>query len=137
MSERPSRRRAVLAACAAVLVLPALAPAKPAPAPLPDRVQAQGTEFNLLLSKQKLIPGRVIVQFVNAGEDSHDLRLQRLAPDGSQVGPELGAGEVAPGDYENIDTHLKRGSRYVLWCSLQDHRQRGMEATLRTRKHRG
>jgi hypothetical protein len=137
MSDGLGPRIAALAACSALLALPTLAPAKPATAPAPDRVQVQGSEFNLVLSKKKLIPGRAIVQFVNAGEDSHNLRLQRLAPDGSQVGPELGTGEVAPGDYENIDAQLRKGSRYVLWCSLQDHRQRGMEATLRTRKHRG
>lgn len=115
------------------LSAPALA-AKPPP--VPDRVQVQGSEYDLILSKTKLAPGRAIVQFVNAGEDAHDLRLQRLDSSGAQVGPEVGAGEVTPGDYANIDTRLKKGSRYVLWCSLQDHRQRGMEATLRTGKHR-
>jgi plastocyanin len=129
-------RVALPAACAALLSC-SLAGAKPAD-PVPDRVQVRGSEFDLILSKTKVKPGTVIVQFVNAGEDSHDLRLQRLGPYGpnDQVGPELGAGEVAPGDYENIDAHLRKGSTYVLWCSLSDHRQRGMEATLRTAKHR-
>ena len=76
-------------------------------------------------------------QFVNAGEDSHDLKLQRLDPaSGVQVGPVLGAGPVQPGDYENIDTLLKKGTKYVLWCSLADHRLRGMEATIKVARHR-
>jgi hypothetical protein len=87
----------------------------------------RGSEYDLLLSKAKLRPGRAIVQFVNAGEDAHN---------GAQVGPEPGVGEVEPGAYENIDAHLRKRSTCVLWCSLQDHRERGMEAFLRTRRHR-
>ena len=127
-------RRLALALAAAALAFAASAAAKPEPAP--DRVQVRGSEFDLLLSKQKVTPGRVIVQFVNAGEDDHDLRLQRLDSAGAQIGPELGAGEVEPGAYENIDARLRKRSTYVLWCSLGDHRQRGMEALLRTRRHR-
>jgi hypothetical protein len=85
-----------------------------------------------VLSKQKVTPGRVIVQFVNAGEDPHDLRLRRLGRTA-----ELGLGEIGPGEVANLDTHLHRRSRYVLWCSLPGHRELGMEATLRTRKRRG
>jgi hypothetical protein len=44
------------------------------------------------------------------------------------------AGIVAPGGYVNVDTRLRKRSTYTLWCSLSDHRQLGMEATLRTRK---
>jgi hypothetical protein len=111
--------------------------AKPAEEPVPDRVGVRGSEFDLLLSKLKVKPGRVIVQFVNSGEDPHDLRLQRLDPStGTQVGPELGSGVVAPSTYDNLDLRLKKGSRYVLWCSLTDHRSRGMEATLKVGKRR-
>ncbi len=127
-------RRLALALAAAALAFAASAAAKPEPAP--DRVQVRGSEFDLLLSKRKVTPGRVIVQFVNAGEDDHDLRLQRLDSAGAQFGLELGAGEVEPGAYENIDARLRKRSTYVLWCSLGDHRQRGMEALLRTRRHR-
>ncbi len=126
-----------VAACAVAgaIACTSLAGAKPAPEPTPDRVGVRGSEYDLLLSKGKVKPGRVIVQFVNAGEDPHDLQLQRLGPGGTQVGPQLGAGIVSPGTYENLDLHLKKGSRYVLWCSLPEHRQRGMEATLKVGKH--
>ena len=104
---------------------------------VPDRVGVRGCEFDLLLSKQKVAPGRVIVQFVNSGEDPHDLRLQRLDPaTGTQAGAELGSGVVAPSTYDNLDLRLKKASRYVLWCSLADHRERGMEATLKVGKRR-
>jgi hypothetical protein len=123
-------------ALVAVVALGAVPVAGAKPSPPPDRVQVRGLEYDLLLSKAKLTPGRAIVQFLNAGEDAHNLRLQRLEPSGAQIGPELGVGEVEPGAYENIDAHLRKRSKYVLWCSLADHRERGMEAFLRTRRHR-
>jgi hypothetical protein len=119
-----------LAAAAAIA-----SPAMGAVTPAPERVQVRGSEFNLTLSKTKVRPGRAIVQFLNSGEDPHDLRLQRLGAGGPD-GPELGLGEVEPGEYANLDTRLRKRSSYVLWCSLLDHRQLGMEATLRTRRHR-
>ena len=97
----------------------------------PERVMARGSEYDIVLSKTKLKPGRAIVQFVNAGEDPHDLRLQRVGDE-----TEFGVGEIGPGEVENLDTRLRKHSTYVLWCSIADHRQRGMEATLRTRKRR-
>lgn len=124
-----------LAAVVLTLGAAGIATAKPQ-APVPDRVGVRGSEFDLLLSKLKVKPGRVIVQFVNSGEDPHDLRLQRLGPDATQVGRELGSGVVAPSAYENLDLKLRKGSRYVLWCSLSDHRQRGMEAKLKVGKRR-
>ncbi len=133
-------RRAVATAAAiavAALLTGSSATAKPSEASLPDRVGVRGSEFDLLLSKGKVTPGRVIVQFVNSGEDPHDLRLQRLDPaSGVQKGAELGSGVVAPTTYVNLDLRLKKASRYVLWCSLSGHRERGMEAKLKVGKRR-
>ena len=124
------------ATVAAALLSASVAGAKPAD-PVPDRVGVRGSEFDLVLSKAKVKPGRVIVQFQNGGEDPHDLRLQRLDPQtGTQTGTELGSGVVSPSTYDNLDLRLRKGSRYVLWCSLSDHRERGMEATLKVGKHR-
>ena len=133
-----SRALATVAALvAAALLAASSAGAKPSDEPVPDRVGVRGSEFDLLLSKTKVAPGRVIVQFVNSGEDPHDLRLQRLDPaTGSQTGAELGSGVVAPSTYDNLDLRLKKASRYVLWCSLSDHRELGMEATLKVGKRR-
>jgi hypothetical protein len=124
--------RATAVALAACLVLVATAPGKPA-TPDPERVLVRGVEYDLTLSKAKLRPGRVIVQFLNDGEDPHDLRLRRVDVPGA---PEFVVGELAPGDLESLDTRLHRRSTYTLWCSLADHRGRGMEATLRTKKRR-
>ena len=132
-------RRAALGiavvALAGAAAAPAIASARPVD-PAPSRLQVQGVEYQLLLSRRKLRPGDAIVQFVNAGEDSHNLRLQRVDSSGAALGPELGLGEVQPGAYENLAAHLHRGSTYELWCSLKDHRARGMDATVRTKRHR-
>ena len=122
------RRLLALAVCLGLL---AAAPAGSAER-VPDRVQVRGTEFDLTLSKTKLAPGRAIIQFVNAGEDPHDLRVLRVGWE-----TEVGVVPVPPGGIANLDTRLRKRSTYKLWCSLSDHRQRGMEATLRTRKRRG
>ena len=125
--------RIISAVVASVAALAVAATASGAPAPAPERVQVRGSEFDLTLSKQKLLPGRAIVQFLNGGEDAHDLRLQRVGATG-QKGPELSIGVVGPGAYENLDADLRRHATYVMWCSLSDHRERGMEAVLRTKK---
>jgi hypothetical protein len=130
-------RAGLIAAAMAALVLSGTATASPAADPAPDRVQVRGSEFDLTLSKQKLRPGQGIVQFLNQGEDPHDLKLQRVDSGGQPLGPELSIGVVDPGDYENLAARFKKRSTYVFWCSLSDHRQRGMEATLRTKKRRG
>ena len=127
--------RLILAAVAAVLAMSAsAATAAPQPAPTPDRVQVRGSEFDLTLSKLTLRPGRAIVQFLNDGEDPHDLKAQRLDATGAAEGAELSIGVVEPGEYENLDAHFKQRSTYVFWCSLSDHRQLGMEAVLQTKK---
>ena len=90
-------RTLVLVASLAAL---ALAPGTGASAkPDPERVMVRGLEFDLLLSKQKLVPGRAIIQFVNAGEDPHDLRIQRVGQ-----AEEFGFPEIAPGEFESLDT---------------------------------
>lgn len=126
------RATLVVAALAALLTIPLTASAKPAD---PDRVLVRGEEFDLTLSKQKVRPGRVIVQFLNDGEDPHDLRLQKLSA-GQPVGDQFGTGELGPGEVESLDSRLKKRSTYLLWCTIQDHRGRGMEATLRTKKRK-
>lgn len=124
------RRSTALLGCVAALALAGQVAAKPAE-PALDRVLVRGTEFELVLSKAKVRPGRVIVQFLNDGEDPHDLRLQRRGDTS-----ELGVGEIGPGEVASLDTRLRRRSTYALWCSLDGHREAGMEATLRTRKRR-
>jgi uncharacterized cupredoxin-like copper-binding protein len=66
-----------------------------------------------------------LIQFVNRGEDPHDLRLRRVGSGARTVS----VPEVQPGEVVELDTRLRTG-RYRLWCSLPGHRERGMRALL-------
>jgi hypothetical protein len=104
-----------------LLATPAPGARKPAPA----RVQVVAKEFSLVLSRRTLRAGPAIVELANFGEDPHDLKLRRLA----QGAPTLSIREVGPSRQAQLRARLAPG-RFVLWCSVADHRQRGMEARL-------
>jgi hypothetical protein len=104
---------------ATALVLLTLAPA---------RVQVGADEFGYSLSRRSIKAGPAIVQLVNYGEDEHDLRLRRSG--GTRV---YRVGKVHPGGLAELEARLLPG-RFALWCSLSDHRARGMNATLFVRR---
>jgi hypothetical protein len=112
-----------LAACAGLAL--ATAPLGLATTPSPARVQASADEFSLALSRQSIRSGSAIVELVNYGEDDHDLALRRIAP-GAYT---YRIGVVHPGRTGTLLRNLRPG-RYRLWCTLADHRARGMVATL-------
>ncbi len=115
------RSGAAALALAAAVALPALAGTHP------SRLQVSAREFNFALSKQSIRPGRTILELVNYGEDSHDLRLRRIG--GKRV---YRLAETKPGNRSELDFRVAPG-RYRLWCSIADHRQRGMSAVLTVR----
>jgi hypothetical protein len=104
---------------ATALVLLTLAPA---------RLQVSADEFDYSLSRQSIKAGPAIVQLVNYGEDEHDLRLRRSG--GTRT---YRIGKVRPGRVAELEARLLPG-RFTLWCSLADHRARGMSATLVVRR---
>lgn len=123
-----SVRRAAGVACCLVVLVPA-APA-PARAPAPLLVDAQ--EWSLTLSRGEVPAGRVSVQFVNRGEDDHDLRFQRLDRRSRRTGPTQSLPVTLPGALSERVVRLAAG-RWRLWCTLDGHAGRGMRATLRVR----
>jgi plastocyanin len=122
------KRLALVAALAAVgLAAPAEAGKKPL---VRARVQVVAQEYDFALSRRTIKAGPATVQLANFGEDAHDLRLKRLG--GSKT---YALGRVQPGDTADLRAKLAAG-RYVLWCSIADHRQLGMEARLVVKKRR-
>jgi plastocyanin len=120
-------RRAGLAACLLVaLAAPALA-GKPIQR---THIQVVAQEFDFVLSRRTVYAGPATIQLANFGEDAHDLRLHRVG--GTKT---FALGEVQAGDASDLRTTLQPG-RYVLWCSIADHRARGMEARLVVKKKR-
>jgi len=108
-----------------VFLTVALVPVATAAAPPPSRLQVSADEFTLALSRASIRNGPAIVELVNYGEDDHDLALRRVG--GART---YRIGVVRPGKNASLDARLRAG-RFVLWCTLADHRARGMRATLR------
>ncbi|OLE37484.1 MAG: hypothetical protein AUG48_04315 [Actinobacteria bacterium 13_1_20CM_3_68_9] len=129
-------RRSIKATLVAVIAAICMAPlelrsATASSSPPPSRLLVTGREYSLTLSRARINPGDAILQFLNSGEDPHDLVLKRFGSART-----LGAGQTAPGDVAQFDARLSRGRHYVLYCSLADHRALGMKAFLAVRRHR-
>ena len=92
--------------------------------PPPARVQIVAREFSLAPSRRTLRAGTAIVVLANFREDPHDLRLQRVG--GTTV---RGVPVQQSGRFADVTVKLLPGT-YRLWCSLADHRARGMRTTL-------
>ena len=90
----------------------------------PSRAQVVEREYSLTLSRVQVHAGTAVIEVVNMGQDPHDLRVQR-------VGARHVAGTpvVTPGKRAELSLKLAPG-RYSVWCSIADHRTRGMRATL-------
>jgi hypothetical protein len=97
-------------------------------APVPARLGVSAQEFHLVLSRQSVKSGRVVIELDNTGQDMHDLRLRRIGGKRTYVLP-----ETKPGARYVREVALLPG-RYRLWCSVADHAQLGMRAVLRVRR---
>jgi plastocyanin len=106
------------------LVLAAIAIAAPA------RLQVTAQEYSLTLSRPSVKAGLAIVELANYGQDTHDLRVRQLGVKSPRT---FGVAALAPGDTGDVQRKLVAG-RYALWCSIADHRARGMRATLVVKK---
>lgn len=91
-------------------------------------VQVQATEFRYGLSRGAVKPGKLRIELVNYGEDVHDLAIRRVG--GTSV---RNLGHTLPGE-RSVDRFRVRRGAYMLWCTISDHRARGMRATLKVRK---
>ena len=111
-------------AAAALLGAVVLAPqARP-----PARVGVVAKEFRFQLSRSSIKAGPAIVELDNFGQDAHDLVFQRVG--GTHV---YSLSETKPHGRTQLHVRLRPGT-YRLWCSIADHRARGMQALLRVRR---
>lgn len=120
---------ALLALLLALLLAGGAAPA-PAAAPSPTAVGVGAREFSLSLYRTTVEPGTVRFNLTNFGEDGHDLTV--VAPGGrvaAHVAEVKGAGGRG-----SVEVRLAKAGRYRLLCTVADHAQRGMKATLRVRR---
>ncbi|HEX3909785.1 MAG TPA: cupredoxin domain-containing protein [Solirubrobacteraceae bacterium] len=100
-------------------------PAEGGEPPSIPHVQVSAVEYGFSLSRTTVPAGTVIFQFVNDGQDEHNLKI---AP--PEEGPLTGsfANEPSKG-VANLELEMQPGS-YTLFCSLPTHEQKGMKATL-------
>jgi plastocyanin len=98
--------------------------AEPGEPPVLPHVQVSAVEYAFTLSRTTVPAGKVVLQFVNDGQDEHNLKV---AP---AEGPLAGSFETVPAKaVSNLTVELRPGS-YTLFCSLPTHEQKGMKATL-------
>jgi plastocyanin len=89
-------------------------------------VTAEDTEaFRFVLSRSTVPAGTVILEFVNHGQDEHNLHAIEPS-EGSEPGfiP-----NTASNAHASVTLDLRPGS-YTLFCSLPGHEMRGMKSTL-------
>ncbi|HSS04076.1 MAG TPA: hypothetical protein VLK89_02660 [Solirubrobacterales bacterium] len=122
---------AVSAPPAAPPALPALPATETLPfeEPKPEgpvsNLSVKAVEWSYTLSRPEVASGEVIVELNNQGEDSHNLKLQR---EGSEEAP-LAVPEAAAEGRTTARLTLPPGT-YRLYCSLYQHDEKGMHATL-------
>ena len=120
---------ALLALLLGLLLAAGAAPA-PAAAPAPVAVGVGAREFSLSVYRTTVKPGSVRFNLTNFGEDGHDLTV--LTP-GGRVAAHLSEVDGF-GGRGSVEVRLAKAGRYRLVCTVADHAQRGMKATLRVRR---
>jgi plastocyanin len=90
---------------------------------LATELELSSTELRLQLSRGTVAAGNTIVEQYNAGSDPHNLILERQGAVAFSF-PTLG-----PGENQRQTVNLAHGS-WTLYCSLLNHKDLGMQATL-------
>ena len=92
-------------------------------------VQVTEKEFTLTLSRQSVRAGSASIELVNFGMDNHDLVIKSAKAGAKPIRFK----QLEPRGRTERTLRLTPG-RYTLWCSLANHKARGMRATLVVRK---
>ena len=101
----------------------------------PARLLVSADEHSLRLARQTITAGPAVIQYLNRGEDPHDLRMRRIARPGVSARRTFSVSETPSGDLGELEARLASG-RYRMWCSLPGHEQAGMRAKLRVKRSR-
>jgi plastocyanin len=121
-------RRLLLATLAAVL-LPACGgeEATPdeasGPAGSGEAVEIALSDFAIQPGSLSLEPGTYTFRVVNDGDTVHALEVEG-------PGGEVETGELQPGDSADLDVDITQPGDYEVYCPVDGHRDRGMEAAL-------
>jgi plastocyanin len=103
---------------------PSETPSEGEPPSVPH-VQVSAVEYSYTLSRTSVPAGKVILQFVNDGQDEHNLQITE-----GEEGPLAGSFADTPSKgVGQLQLEMRSGS-YTLFCSLHGHEAKGMKATL-------
>jgi plastocyanin len=87
-------------------------------------VQVSAVEYSFSLSRTSVPAGKVVLEFVNNGQDEHNLDLE------AGEGPPTSAFANTPSKgVSTLELDMHPGS-YTLFCTLPGHEAKGMKATL-------
>jgi plastocyanin len=106
---------------------PTETPTAPA-GPVHVQVTAEDSNgYHFILSRTSVPAGPVVIEFVNHGQDEHNLHAVEQPAESTEAG---GLKEnVKPDAHTDLTLNLHAGS-YTLFCSLPGHEAKGMKATL-------
>lgn len=100
------------------------APTSPTAPPSVPHVQVTAVEYSFTLSRATVPAGKVVFEFVNNGQDEHNLNIE------SGEGQIASSFPDAPSKGVRDQTVEMRPGTYTLFCSLPEHEKKGMKATL-------
>ena len=100
------------------------APSAP-PGPTQVAVTATETEFSIALSQTVFKPGAYTFTVVNQGHAPHNLAIK-----GPGIEPEAMSTTIQNGATTPLNVSLRSGT-YELWCTVDGHRAKGMDVTIR------
>jgi plastocyanin len=92
--------------------------------PSVPHVQVTAVEYSFTLSRETVPAGKVIFEFVNNGQDEHNLNVMSSGGEMASTfadTPSKGVHDQA------VEMHA---GTYVMFCSLPEHEKKGMKATL-------
>jgi plastocyanin len=95
----------------------------PSAPPSVPHVQVIAVEYRFTLSRTTVPAGEVIFDFVNHGQDEHNLNA------GGEAGSSPLVAGIEAGTYRDMTVQMRPGT-YTLFCSLPEHEAKGMHATL-------
>jgi uncharacterized cupredoxin-like copper-binding protein len=93
------------------------------PAANGTKVAVTEKDFSITMSLKAFHPGAYTFEITNSGPASHNLNVMGPGVD-SQVSPTLAAGSTG-----SLTVTLQKGS-YEFWCSVDSHRNEGMDMTV-------
>lgn len=96
----------------------------PATPPSVPHVQVSAVEYSFTLSRTTVPAGKVIFEFVNNGQDEHNLNVLPAE------GPAAAVFPTAQPKAVSDQAIVMRPGTYTMFCSLPEHEQKGMKATL-------